>query len=202
VQSDLSKLNQSYETTAVARTGQGLHYFVLPKRSIESGQIPTIEEVTELAGIKLSGEIEVNASTLAYALSALMSDKVMSSSDPPPALQTPEERLKAAFISASADANFRVAQQAAYERIVPFDSSPLGAVSLAEIATSLITGGGAVYVGTKLGIATIAGAAAGPVLILTGAAVGIVIVCGAKAAGETIGKGVGKAFLNLLGLSG
>jgi hypothetical protein len=165
----------------------------LPKRSFATGQVPSINTIVADPDLNLTGVIDVRSSQLASALSAIMSMQGSSIvPSPGSTLPTPQERLNAALMTAANASNFDFAEYAAYaDDVVPVESSPLRAVSLASLwegAKTVAGIGGAAGAGVKLGIAAAvaAGVAGSPLLVLVGGTVGVVLVVGSAVAVEGI----------------
>jgi hypothetical protein len=172
-------LAQSYETTIFDHNATtGLHFFVLPARSRKT---PLPNDGAELAKeLGMSNAVDVRPAFLAHALTALIPRP-----EPGPAVAEPYARLEAAYNAAASTPEFSFAQEVAFSRIVPWEGSPLSAESLAGI----MTGGGAVAIGAKLGIVALGAAASGPALLFAAASGVFVII-----AASEVGKGVGNAL--------
>ncbi|WP_141340267.1 hypothetical protein [Bradyrhizobium sp. USDA 3458] len=184
---------QSYETIVFdeGRT-YGFHMFVVPWRSVP----PTFSNKSiELLSkdIKLTDPIDISPAYLPHALTALVPE-----GDPLPNVESFNE-LRVAFGAAGRRPEFKFAQQVAFARIVPFESSPLTAEALASILVSGVAGAGAVGIGAKLGIVAF-GATTGPALLLA-AAGGIVVVTLASSAGTEIGKGIAAKVQEWMGIA-
>jgi hypothetical protein len=182
------QLRQSYETTIANAAGDRiLHLFSLPSRSFPQNAPYVPSSV--FSDFNFVEAASVDAAYLAHAIAVILDYQLPSGTVPsgPKTAANDSDLLRALFVNASNSQNFALAEQIAFGRVVPFETSPL----TAEVLASIVAGSSTVGVGAKLGILAF-GAVSGPALLVAAAA-GIVVVV----ASVEIGKGVGKQLMGL-----
>jgi len=183
-----SDLVQLYDTT-IASSGSDLatRFLVIPKRSLSDKQVlnswSDLAARLELSVLERSSDVSVPR----FALTSILLDEY---ADPA------HLRFRALLRGESPHAPLAVDQfveRLTADNLIPFEESPLAAMSLLDIA-KMVAGGGT---GAIIGLV-----AAGPTpLLLITVPLGIVLCGAAPGVGKALGVGLGYRLLKLMGLS-
>jgi hypothetical protein len=137
------KMLQMYETTIMSGESQhAMHVVVVPRRSEPTDD--NAEPMRILDALDLAKLAPTNPSDLAKHLALMLSPDV-SARDLPQALGTVTQGSDPSYQPTPSDVRF--AEFVAFERVIPFEESPLSLESLAKIVTTATGAGLGAFVG-------------------------------------------------------